>query len=121
MAVIYVIEQGAVVRKRGGRILVEKDHETLSEIPLRQTDSIAVFGNVQVTTQALSELLERGIPLALYARHGRLKGHLTPEVSKNVPLRLAQYRMAVDGAASLALAKAVVRAKLVNSGRLLAD
>src|SRR5579883_2055774 len=91
------------------------------ELRLRETDSVAIFGNVQVTTRALSELLERGIPLALYTRHGRLKGHLTPEVSKNVPLRLAQYRMAVDGAASLALAKAVVRAKLVNSGRLLAD
>jgi|SRR5579871_132876 len=121
MAVIYVIEQGAVVRKRGGRILVEKDHETLSEIPLRQTDSIAVYGNVQVTTQALSELLERGIPLALYTRHGRLKGHLTPEVSKNVTLRVAQYRLALDEPAALGMAKAVVRAKVRNAWRLLAD
>ena len=74
MAVVYIREQGAVVCKRGSRILVEKEGETLLEILLRQTDSVAVFGNVQVTTQALSELLERGIPLALYTRHCRLKG-----------------------------------------------
>jgi len=121
MAVVYVKEQGAIIRKHGGRILVEKDHALLLEIPLRQTDSVAVFGNVQVTTQALSELLDRGIPLALYTRHGRLKGHLVPDISKNVPLRVAQYRAAVDEAASLAIAKAVVRAKLRNAGKLLAD
>jgi CRISPR-associated protein Cas1 len=121
MAVVYIKEQGAIIRKHGARILVEKDDALLLEIPLRQTDSVAVFGNVQVTTQALSELLDRGIPLALYTRHGRLKGHLVPDISKNVPLRVAQYRMALDAAASLPLAKAVVQAKLRNAGRLLAD
>lgn len=121
MAVVYVKEQGAIIRKHGGRILVEKDDALLLEIPLRQTDSVAVFGNVQVTTQALSELLDRGIPLSLYTRHGRLKGHLVPDISKNVPLRVAQYRMALDEVASLGLAKAVVRAKLRNTGRLLGD
>jgi len=121
VAVIYVKEQGAIIRKHSERILVEKDGVLLLEIPLRQTDSVAVFGNVQVTTQALSELLDRGIPLALYTRHGRLKGHLVPDLSKNVPLRVAQYRTALDEAASLAIAKAVVQAKLRNAARLLAD
>jgi CRISPR-associated protein Cas1 len=121
MAVIYIREQGAVVRKRGSRILVEKEDKTLLEIPVRQTESVAVFGNVQVTTQALSELLERGIPLALCTRHGRLKGRLVPELSKNVLLRVAQYRMALDDAASLPLAKATVRAKILNGIALLSD
>jgi CRISP-associated protein Cas1 len=121
MAVIYIREQGSVIRKRGSRILVEKDCAALLEIPLRQTDSVAVFGNVQVTTQALSELLDRGIPLALYTRHGRLKGHLVPDVSKNILLRVSQYKTALDDAASLRIAKAIVRAKLRNSVELLSD
>jgi CRISP-associated protein Cas1 len=121
MPVIYVKEQGAMIHKRGGRILVEKDDKTLLEIPLRQTDSVAVFGNVQLTTQAMSELLERSIPVAFYTRHGRLKGHLTPEVSKNVGLRLAQYRTATDETASLGIARGIVRAKLLNSAALLDD
>ena len=121
MAVIYVREQGAIIRKRGSRVLVEKDDQTLLEIPLRQTDSVAIFGNVQVTTQALSELLDGGIPLALYTRHGRLKGHLVPDVSKNVVLRVAQYRTALDVPASLSIAKAIVRAKVLNGVKLLSD
>jgi CRISPR-associated protein Cas1 len=119
MSVVYVKEQGSIVRKRGGRMLVEKDGEQLLEIPLRLTSAVAVFGNVQVTTQALSELLDRGIPLALYTRHGRLKGHLAPELSKNLPLRLAQYKTALDEGAALNMARAVVRAKLVNTASFL--
>jgi CRISPR-associated protein Cas1 len=121
MAVIYVREQGATIHKRGSRVLVDKDGVTLLEIPLRQTDSVGVFGNIQVTTQALSELLDRGIPLALYTRNGRLKGHLAPTLSKNVLLRVKQYGMALNDGAALGLAKAAVRAKLLNSVKLLGD
>ena len=115
MAVVYVKEQRSVIRKRGARLLVEKDEETLAEIRVRETDAVAVFGNVQVTTQALGMLLDEGIPVALYTLHGRLKGHLVPEASKNLPLRVAQYRAALDEAASLGPAREVVQAKIANT------
>jgi CRISPR-associated protein Cas1 len=119
MPVVYVKEQGASVHKRGGRMVVEKDGAVLAEVPLRETELVAVFGSVQVTTQAMSELLDRGIPLALYTRHGRLKGRLEPEMSKNVPLRLAQYRAGTEESASLALARPMVTAKLANSAAVI--
>jgi CRISPR-associated protein Cas1 len=120
VAVIYVREQGSSLHKRGGRLLVEKDGKLLLEIPLRDTECVAVFGNVQVSTQALSELLERSIPLAFFTRNGRFKGHLAPEASKNVPLRLAQYKASQDEARALEIAKAAVRAKLLNAAALIA-
>ena len=119
MPIVYVQEQGAIVRKRGARLLIEKDDQLLAEIHFRTTEAVGIFGNVQVTTQALSELLERGIPLALYTRHGRLKGHIVPEAPKNVDLRIAQYRASLDGATVLQIAKAIVRAKLRNSAAML--
>lgn len=121
MSVVYVKEQGAVIRKRGSRLVVEKDGETLTELLTRHTDSVSVFGGVQVTTQAMSEMLERGIGLTLYTRHGRLKGHLVPEESKNVQIRLAQFRVAFDEPGCMWTARAIVRAKLLNSADLLAD
>jgi CRISP-associated protein Cas1 len=121
MAVVYVREQGSIVRKRGGRMLVEKDGEHLLEIPLLKTTGVALYGNVQVTTQAMSELLERGIPMALYTRHGRLKGQLTPELSKNITLRLAHYAATRDDGRSLEIARAIVRAKLWNSAAVVED
>jgi len=120
-AVVYVREQRAEVRKRGGRLVVEKEKQELLEIPLRQTEAVAVYGNVQVTTQALSELLERGIALTFYTMNGRLKGRLVGELSKNVELRVTQYEWRRDEGKRLEIAREVVAAKLWNSGEVLAD
>lgn len=119
MSVIYVKEQGAMIRKRGARLFVEKEGAALLELPLRQTDGVALFGAVQVTTQALSMLLDAGIPLALFTRHGRLKGRLVPAASRNVPLRVAQYGKALNESASLELARAVTAAKIANTRTVL--
>jgi CRISPR-associated protein Cas1 len=121
MPTLYIKEQRTVLRKRGGRLVVEKEGQKLLEIPLRTTSAVAIFGNVQVTTQALAELLDRDIPLALYTRNGRLKGHLAPEASRNIPLRIAHYRTALDEAASFPFAQRIVEAKIANSAALLRE
>lgn len=112
-------EQGAVIRKRGSRLVVEKQGETLAEILTRHTESVSVFGSIQVTNQAMSEMLERGISLSLYSLHGRLKGHLVPEESKNVETRVAQFRAVFGGDRWLEAARAIVEAKLANSAAVL--
>ena len=120
MSVLYIKEQRATIRKRGTRLLVEKEDKVLLEIPIRQTESVAIYGNVQVTTQAMIELLDNNVPLAIYTRTGRLRGHLMPESSKNAELRVEQYRCSTDPARSLAIARSVVSAKVRNSAALIA-
>lgn len=119
MAILYITEQGAILRKSGDRIVVEKDEAVLLEVPCHKIDAVLIFGAVQVTTQALSELLEHGIELALLTRHGRLKGQLTPIKSKNILLRMAQYERSRDPQFSLAVAKEIVRAKIANGLEIL--
>jgi CRISPR-associated protein Cas1 len=120
MANLYLIEQGAVVRKAGDRLIVEKDDVELLEIECFKLDTIFLFGNVHVTTPALTELLDHGIELALLTLGGRLKGQLTPPKAKNVLLRMAQYQKSQDPAFALPLARAFVRAKVCNAQALLA-
>jgi CRISPR-associated protein Cas1 len=110
-----------MVHKRGSRLVVEKDDKTLAEIPLRETDLVALFGNVQVTTQALAELLDRGIPVGLYTRNGRLKGRVAPEASGAVRIRLAQFAAATNPAETLRMARPFVCAKLANSAALVEE
>jgi len=118
MSIVYVKEQGASVRKRGGRIVVEKEGSTLAEVPLRESRLVALFGNVQVSTQALGTLADRGIPVAMYTRHGRLKARVVPEVSGAVLIRVAQAEAALNPTAALRIGVPVVRAKLANSRAL---
>jgi len=114
MSVLYLVEQGAILRKRGDRVVVQKDGNTLLDVPCQKVDSILIFGAVQVTTQALAELLDHGIEVALLTRHGRLRGQLTPVKSKNVVLRMAQYDRSRDPAFALATAREMVTAKVQN-------
>jgi CRISPR-associated protein Cas1 len=115
MAVVYVREQGASVRKRGGRMVVmSKDRILLMEIPMRQLTAVAVFGGVQLTTQAMTEFLDAGVSVALFTRSGRLKGHVVPAESKNVSLRLRQVEAHLSEGRSLELARGIVRVKVAN-------
>jgi CRISPR-associated protein Cas1 len=115
MSVLYVVEQGAKIRKTGHRIVVEKDDKELLEVEAMRLDTILVFGNVQVSTQALAELLGQGIEFALFSSHGELRGQLTPPHARNVELRLKQYGRHGDPAWRLQRAREVVEAKLRNS------
>lgn len=119
MATLYLTEQGSILRKTSDRLIVEKNHEVLLEVPCLKIDNILIFGNVQVTTQALAELLDHGIELALLSVSGKLRGQLTPPQPKNIRLRMRQYELAQSEASSLELAKRFVSAKIANSAAVL--
>jgi CRISPR-associated protein Cas1 len=118
-AVLYLQEPGAHVGKRGEHLTVRKHDQELARVPMHQLRQVCVFGNVQVSTQALQTLLENEIPVAYLTGHGRFVGLLTPPPAKNVGLREAQYRHFADPAGRLGLAKEAVRAKLTNQRTLL--
>lgn len=120
MAYLYLVEQGSVLRKMGNRLVVEKDGSILLDTPYHKLEAVLIFGNVQVTTQAIVELLECGVRLNLLSRHGELRGSLDPAQGKNIPLRIAQFELCRDRQRALAMARVVVGAKIANSARVLA-
>jgi CRISPR-associated protein Cas1 len=114
VAFLYLTEQGSILRKAGDRLLVEKDDEVILDIPYHKLESVLLFGSIQVTTQALGELLEKGVHLSLFSRQGGFRGSLVPPRGKNVDLRLAQFERHRDGASALQIAAAIVAAKIAN-------
>ncbi|MBZ5534273.1 MAG: CRISPR-associated endonuclease Cas1 [Acidobacteriia bacterium] len=120
VAYLYLTEQGAILRKAGDRLLVEKDDEVLLDLPYHKLEAVLLFGNIQVTTQALGELLEKGVGLGLFSRQGMYRGSLAPARGHNIQLRVAQFRKYEDSAAALALARSIVTAKIANGRAVLA-
>jgi len=121
VAFLYLTQQGSVLRKIGNRLIVEKDETILLDVPYHKLEVILLFGNIQVTTQAMAELLDVGIPIGLLSRSGDLRGRLEPALGKNVPLRLAQFELYHDAERSLNLARSLVAAKLANSAQVLSS
>lgn len=116
---LYVQAQGARVGLAGDRLRVEVAGGTLAEARLPNTSHVAVFGNAQISTQALSALLDRDIPLVFFSGGGWMRGRTLGHGSKNADLRVAQYRAATDEGMALALARAFVAAKIRNQRTML--
>jgi CRISPR-associated protein Cas1 len=120
MASLYITEQGTTLRKEQNRLVVERDGTTLVSVHDFKIERVLAFGNVQLTTQSIGYLLERGIDTTFLSQYGKLKGRLTPLESKNVPLRLKQYERVSDTRFALSVAAAMVAGKIVNCREMLA-
>ncbi len=121
MANLYLTEQGSILCKTGDRLIVQKDKAVLLDIQCSKINAVLVFGNVQITTQAVHELFKFGIELALLTRTGRLIGQLTSPATKNIELRVEQFKRYGDDAFKLELSKTIVGGKLTNCLTLLKD
>jgi CRISPR-associated protein Cas1 len=119
MATLYLTEQGSKLRKTSKRLVVEKYGDTLLEVPAYGIDRVLIFGAVQISTQAISFLLESGIDVSFLSIHGKLKGKLTPVQSKNVFLRLAQYDRYKDEEFKPRIARSILEGKLKNQRTLI--
>ena len=114
MAVVYVKEAGAAIRKNGERIAVTQNGQTLLEIPMLYLDNLALIGNVQLTTQAMHMLLEKGIDISYFSRNGKYVGQTAVDSSKNIFLRFEQYQFYMDINRRLEMAKKIVANKIRN-------
>ena len=119
MPTLYLTEQGTKLVKISKRLGIERDGKLIAEIPIFKIDRVFVFGNVQLTTQSITFLLENGIPTAFLYTDGRLKGVLEPRKSKNIPLRFSQYQKAHDEAFVVEFSKTIVHGKLRSQRRLI--
>lgn len=116
---LYVSTQGASVRLDGQRLSVYADGELQTEARLPNTTHVALFGNVQISTQAIRALLGKGVAVHFFSYGSWWSGAATGADSNNVELRLAQYRGTQDTAQCVALATRWVHSKIKNCRTLL--
>jgi CRISPR-associated protein Cas1 len=118
-AVLYLQEPGAHVGKRSEHLIVRKGGAEIQRVPIAAIRQVVVFGNVQVSTQALECLATLEVPVVYMTCHGRFIAALQPAPTKNVMLRTNQYKLFSDPQRALTLAKSAVKAKISNQRTLL--
>lgn len=119
MAPVYVREQGAVVRRQGERVIVTREKKQLLDLPLLHVDQLVLFGNVQLTSQAVAMLLQAEVDVVFLSQYGKFRGRLVHTGSKFAKLRHAQLKKMSDPAVSLEIARQVVAGKLHNQAAVL--
>lgn len=119
MATLYLIEQGLKVQKKDERLVITKNNKLLNEIPMFQIERIMIFGNIQLTTQTISFLLDNDIPCSFFSLNGKFRGVLKSIESGNVFLRITQYERYLDKSFRLKFSKSIVEAKIKNEIKFL--
>ena len=115
MANLYITEQNSILRKTGNRLILEKDDKILLDVQCHKIDAVLIFGNVQFTTQAVNELFDQGIEMSILSRNGRLKGQISSPFTKNIELRLMQFKQYWNDEFRLTISKIILGGKIQNS------
>lgn len=115
---LYVKDQGGVIGLSGEQLTISTPSGRQSA-RLPNTSEVNVFGNIQITTQALRALVERGIPVSLFSYGGWFSGRVVSHDSKNVELRIAQHAAAADSVLCVQIARRIVESKILNCRTLL--
>lgn len=114
---LYVGEQGAVVGRDAGRVVVNKGRDELADVRLIDVSQLCVTGNVSVTTPLLRELFLREVAACWFSYGGWFTGMATGLPSRHVQLRQRQVVVAAQG--GLSIARDVVASKIRNCRTLL--
>ena len=75
---------------------------------------VALFGNIQMSTQAVQRLCDCDIPVTWFSMGGWFYGMTRGHSLKNVLVRIEQFKHAADPASCLRLAQQFVRGKIHN-------
>jgi len=116
---VYVIGQGNTVRKKGDLLEIWSREGKQSEAKLREISQLCLYGGVEITTPAMVELMQRGVPVIHYTHGGWFQGICLGMTHKNVELRMQQFQCAANPERSLAIARKVVAGKIKNCRTLL--
>lgn len=123
MSTLYLVRQGTTLRKEQGRFLVKTQEENQPmkslEVPIQEVDRVLVFGNVQLSTSAISSCLEAKIPVIFLTQWGDYKGHLWSAEYCDLQIEAAQFRRHQDLEFRTRIAAQIVCGKLANSKHLL--
>lgn len=116
---LVVQSQRAKISKVGETLKVADEKQGDTKVRLNDVSDVALFGNVAITTPALTTLMDRGIPVAFHSHGGWFRGIAHGVGHRNVEVRTAQYRHSFDASYCLKFARDLVDAKIVNQRTIL--
>lgn len=119
MSVVYLVRQGTTLHRKDGSLLLCQGKRPVEKIPADELDRLVVLGAVTLSPSAVSFLLSRGIDTVFLSFYGRYLGRLNAGTRKNVYLRLQQYDRLRDAPFRLAMARQIVRAKVLSQAGVL--
>ena len=116
---LYLNTQGLRVGKSGFVLKVQEKETVVQEVRINEICQLNLFGNIQLTTQAVQALCAQEVPIAYFSMGGWFYGVTHGLGVRNIYLRREQFRLADVPGFCLRLARALVAGKIRNQRTLL--
>ena len=116
---LYLNSQGFRVGKSGEVIQVKDGDSLKQEVRLGEVSQINLFGNVQLSTQAIQSFCSAEVPVCYFSQGGWFYGITNGLNARNVFLRHRQFASAGHESTALCIARKLVVGKIRNQRTLL--
>ncbi len=116
---LYLNTPGYRVGCKDEVLQVKDKDRVVEEVRMRDVSHVALFGNIQISTQAIQSLCELEVPVTYFSMGGWFYGITRGHALKNVFLRMEQFRLAREEPTCLSLARQFVHGKIRNHRTLL--
>lgn len=113
--ILYVTTPDCYLSLDGENVVILKEQEIISRVPLHNLEGIITFGYTGASPALMGKCAKSNIALSFLSSHGRFLARVSGEQYGNVLLRKEQYRRSDDQEQSLDIAKNMVAGKLYNS------
>lgn len=111
---LVVQSQFAKITKDGNVLKISDEKQGDRLVRIDEVSDVALFGNVNMSTPALTTLLDRNIPVTFHSYGGWLRGIARGLDHRNVDIRIEQYRKSFDAEFCKQFAQDLVMAKIMN-------
>lgn len=116
---LYLNAPGLYVGKSGNVLKVKEKLKVVQEVRVNEICQVNLFGNIQISTQAVQMLCENEVPIAYFSMGGWFYGVTQGMGLKNIFLRRDQFRLADVPSFCLRLARHLVAGKIRNQRTML--
>lgn len=114
MTSIYITENGTYLHKRGGKLLIDKEETTITEVPLELVENITVTNTTQISSSLITECLTKNIPVSWMSTSGKMYGSLLAPSFVDIFKQKHQFDLIKEKDFYFKLAQKIVSAKIHN-------
>ncbi len=116
---LYLTTQGLKVGRNNEVLEIKENQKVIETVRLNDVHHISLFGNIQITTQAVQSLCYAEIPITYFSMGGWFYGITRGHGLKNVFTRINQFKTAADESQCLKYATKFVFGKIRNQRTML--
>jgi CRISPR-associated protein Cas1 len=111
---LYLNTQGLFVGKSGNVLKIKEKDKVVQEVRIGELCQLNLYGNIQLSTQAIQALCENEVPIAYFSMGGWFYGVTQGLGVKNIFLRREQFRLSDVPGFCLRLSRELVAGKIRN-------